>query len=151
MPSRGVRPSASISRRSPGRRSIASMWAAVAGMTSTSKAHLRDQVEDGRRQRVALAHEDPAVAVPLAGDAELPVAAERLQRRAERLLGALLDLLQRALVEADAEAARLLHPHHDLADLLHLALRGRGGLGRQLEVQRLEVGAVGQADDHLYI
>src|SRR3954462_2223215 len=129
MPSRGDRPSASISRRSPGRRSISRACAIVAGTTSmhalgasavrpsASKIHLGNQVEDRRRQRICLAHEDPAVAVPFAGHADLPVAAERLQRGAERLVRALLDLLQGTLIETDAEAARFLHPDDDLADL----------------------------------
>src|SRR6185503_5860034 len=147
----GVRPIAAISRASPGRSRIARAWSRVAGTISISNVHLRNQIEDGRRQRIALAHEDPAVAVPFARHADLPVAAERLQGGAERLLRALLDLGERALVEADAETAGFLHAHRHLADLLHLPLRRRAALGGELEVQRLEVGGVGQADDHLAV
>src|SRR5258708_23607134 len=101
MASRIVSPKAAISAASPGRSTMASAWSRVAftiaiddDAFSITDVHLRNEIEDRDRQRIALPHEQPAIAVPFRGNADLPLAAVRHHRAAERFRRSLLDLGQ---------------------------------------------------------
>ncbi|TBR29730.1 MAG: hypothetical protein EPO10_06455, partial [Reyranella sp.] len=104
-----------------------------------------DDGDEGRGQRVGLAHEDPALCIPRRID-QHPLVPGGEHRRIARLLGRpLLDVDEAVGRGPGAEAARVLHPEHHFADDLLAPLQGRRP---GLDVQRLQIAGVGQARHH---